>query len=220
MPLPSTPGTRLDISDIAAEFGGATPHQLSEYYRGGSLVPNTVRNVNIPTKGEIAIGDFYGGGADGASLAATHTIRAFAGPVTLTGVANSSFQLASNGQASGRTTLTNQSGSWTSEIDGNAQQINPRSVVFGNEWLVVGTASNYDAYATWQADATLSPASLLSGSAQNTWLSLGTTRSWNLVSTASDERGNITVQIAPASNHANILTSSVVTLISFSAGAN
>ena len=50
----------LSISEIVAEFGGTVPHSLSEYYRGGGLVPNIPQNTNIPTSGSISISDFYG----------------------------------------------------------------------------------------------------------------------------------------------------------------
>jgi len=58
MALPSS-GT-LTIADIAGEFGGSAPHALSEYYRGGSLVPNVSQNNGVPTSGAISISDFYG----------------------------------------------------------------------------------------------------------------------------------------------------------------
>ena len=58
MALPSS-GT-LTIADIAGEFGGSAPHALSEYYRGGSLVPNVSQNNSVPTSGAISISDFYG----------------------------------------------------------------------------------------------------------------------------------------------------------------
>ena len=32
----------IKISDLVAEFGGSAPHSLSEYYRGGANVPETV----------------------------------------------------------------------------------------------------------------------------------------------------------------------------------
>jgi hypothetical protein len=48
------------MTTIATEFGGTVPHSLSEYYRGGGLVPNTPVNSAIPTSGQIAIGNFYG----------------------------------------------------------------------------------------------------------------------------------------------------------------
>lgn len=48
------------MNTIVAEFGGTAPHSLSEYYRGGGLVPNTPVNSAIPTSGQIAMGNFYG----------------------------------------------------------------------------------------------------------------------------------------------------------------
>lgn len=50
----------LSISDIVTEFGGTAPHSLSEYYRGGSLVPDSTLNQNIPLTGSIRLSDFYG----------------------------------------------------------------------------------------------------------------------------------------------------------------
>jgi len=54
------PGTAISMTTIATEFGGTVPHSLSEYYRGGGLVPNTPGNSAIPTSGQIAMGNFYG----------------------------------------------------------------------------------------------------------------------------------------------------------------
>jgi hypothetical protein len=54
------PGTAISINTIVAEFGGTAPHSISEYYRGGGLVPNTPANAAIPTSGTIALGNFYG----------------------------------------------------------------------------------------------------------------------------------------------------------------
>tara|TARA_B100000123_G_scaffold180343_1_gene134187 strand:+ start:4661 stop:5572 length:912 start_codon:yes stop_codon:yes gene_type:complete len=48
----------ISIQDIVDEFGGSTPHSLSEYYRGGSEVGSN--NTNVPTSGEISLSDFYG----------------------------------------------------------------------------------------------------------------------------------------------------------------
>ncbi len=47
MPLPSS-GT-ISLSSIALEFGGTAPHSISEYYRGGAFVANTLINAAIPT---------------------------------------------------------------------------------------------------------------------------------------------------------------------------
>lgn len=40
----------ISLADIAAEFGGTTPHSLSEYYGSGS----------VPTSGTISFSQFYG----------------------------------------------------------------------------------------------------------------------------------------------------------------
>ncbi len=48
------------VTDIVGEFGGSAPHSLTEYYRGGSLVPNTTTNENVPTSGAISLTNFLG----------------------------------------------------------------------------------------------------------------------------------------------------------------
>lgn len=59
MAIPA-PGTAISVNTIVGEFGGTAPHSLSEYYRGGGLVPNVPGNANIPTSGAIPMGGFYG----------------------------------------------------------------------------------------------------------------------------------------------------------------
>lgn len=60
MPLPSS--GPLSLNDIAGEFGGSTPHSLSEYYAGGGLVPSGTTGTNgaVPSSGAISIFNFYG----------------------------------------------------------------------------------------------------------------------------------------------------------------
>ena len=58
MALPAS-GT-LSLGNIQTEFGGSNPIALSEYYRGGGLVPNITANNSIPTSGTIEVSDFYG----------------------------------------------------------------------------------------------------------------------------------------------------------------
>lgn len=48
----------ISLQDIANEFGGSTPHSISEYYRGGSFVPSSV--TQVPASGTIDFADFYG----------------------------------------------------------------------------------------------------------------------------------------------------------------
>lgn len=48
----------ISLADIAGEFGGDTPHSMSEYYRNGAYV--TSNNAGIPEAGAIDFADFYG----------------------------------------------------------------------------------------------------------------------------------------------------------------
>ena len=56
MTLPGS-GT-ISINSLVGEFGGSSPHSLSEYYRNGGLVPSG--NTNVPTSGALSLSDFYG----------------------------------------------------------------------------------------------------------------------------------------------------------------
>jgi len=58
MALPSS-GT-ISLNDLQTEFGGSNPIAISEYYRGGGLVPNVALNANVPTSGQISLSNFYG----------------------------------------------------------------------------------------------------------------------------------------------------------------
>jgi hypothetical protein len=53
----------ITLNDVQTEFGGSNPIDISEYYRGGTLVPDTAANSGIPTSGNILLSDFYGGDA-------------------------------------------------------------------------------------------------------------------------------------------------------------
>jgi len=64
MPLQSS-GNPISLGDIQTEFGGASPTSISEYYKGGTYVPNTATNSGVPTSGTISLGDFYGASAAG-----------------------------------------------------------------------------------------------------------------------------------------------------------
>lgn len=53
----------ISIDDIVGEFGGTSPDSITEYYRGGGLVPDNPTNINVPTSGTISLTDFYGAAA-------------------------------------------------------------------------------------------------------------------------------------------------------------
>jgi hypothetical protein len=52
----------INIVDVQAEFGGATPASFNEYYAGGAYVPAGTAGVNgaIPSSGAISLWNFYG----------------------------------------------------------------------------------------------------------------------------------------------------------------
>ena len=60
--LPSAPNS-LSINQIAQEYGGSTPHSMSEYYGDGDNVLDGAQGDGgaIPESGAISIGDFFGG---------------------------------------------------------------------------------------------------------------------------------------------------------------
>jgi hypothetical protein len=57
MTIPS--GGPISLTDIQTEFGGTVPVSLSEYYRGGGLVPTDSGIGQIPESGLISLSDFY-----------------------------------------------------------------------------------------------------------------------------------------------------------------
>ena len=69
-----TSSAPIDIGDLVTEFGGSTPHSLTEYYRGGSLGPNTTANNSVPTSGAISLTDFLGATATSGTDDRTITI--------------------------------------------------------------------------------------------------------------------------------------------------
>jgi len=63
----------ISLGDLKTEFGDTGSSSLSEFYRGGSLVPNTGTNAAVPTSGEIQLSDFYGAEAAGWQWTQTYT---------------------------------------------------------------------------------------------------------------------------------------------------
>lgn len=55
----AVPSGTVSMTNLATEFGGATPHSLSEYYRGGAYV-NSAVDSKVPTSGVVSLNDFRG----------------------------------------------------------------------------------------------------------------------------------------------------------------
>lgn len=71
-------GSLSITTDIVGEFADTAPHSLSEFYRGGSKVPDVSGNINVPASGSISMSDFYG------AVNATY-VTATGGTVTIDG---------------------------------------------------------------------------------------------------------------------------------------
>ena len=66
-----TSSAPISITDLVTEFGGSAPHSLTEYYRGGSLVPNVTtddRTLTIYSGSTGGFGVAYGFASAAASV--------------------------------------------------------------------------------------------------------------------------------------------------------
>lgn len=170
----------ISLSDIRGEFGGSTPDTLSEYYRGGGLVPDTATNAGIPTSGSIALSDFYGAANltaefDKVSYSASHSVQAPNTAIATLSIANNGIISASPSGIGGN--YENQGELTESDFDIRLVTIS-------------GTVS--------------------SGSAVDTWLNLGTTRSWTVTRSAIGSKSfSGTFEIRPAGGGSTIDTAAV-----------
>ncbi len=87
----------LTLSDIAAEFGGSTPHTLGEYYGVSPLVPSS---------GTLSISDFYGTSAEGAFRFTDKLLRDTTGQSLITWSATTNDNLVSSEKISDELTST------------------------------------------------------------------------------------------------------------------
>lgn len=154
MALPSS-GT-ISLSMIASEFGGSTPHSLSEYYRGGAYVVNHAGTSNIPTSGQIALSNFYGSWAVVA--------------VTLNSAFQSQIRTAPS-NAFARLEL------YGGIVRGRVTSI---SGATNNKF----TWDNFGASSDYQIRVQLSSGTGPAGSAVNSWLDCNTNPGWHLSQTS------------------------------------
>jgi len=134
MALPSS-GV-LTLNDIQTEFGGTNPIDLSEYYRGGGLVPDSALNAAIPTSGVISVSDFYG--------AANLLNLDFTVQGAVVNRANGTFTGVSIGTADASRMVVIQGGS----ASGSGTLTAPTSVTIGGITAgLVRNTNNYVAYA-------------------------------------------------------------------------
>ena len=146
----------LKASEIQAEFGGASPFRLSDYYAGGANVPEgTVGDGGpIPSSGTIKFSDFYG-----ASDLPPSTLAQVQGAVLVDSVSDPSdarvgYHLTSGGQ--------------------EESLINADPYTLIDQWLLSGGPTSYE------CRLTVNSGTAPSGSATGVWLLLNITREWEL----------------------------------------
>lgn len=133
----------ISLSNIQGEFGGSSSNiAISNYYRGGSNVPNTSANNSIPTSGQIQFDDFYGGTATSADNQIAFSVQQYS-----VGSGKNVFTVrGANSNMSDGSLTTNNLNSYT-VIECN--KIYPDSGnVFGFNVTFSGTGNAYNAYTT------------------------------------------------------------------------
>lgn len=188
MALPGS-GT-ITLAMIAAEFGGATPHSISEYYRGGGLVPSTPVNAAIPTSGAISFSQFYNASAHTApgininnqTVTGHRSVEPnpFPPPGTIRGFGTATYRLLNNGQASKGETVANDP---QTTIDTN----------FGGEWLTSGSVADAEVECVVSGPQAGAVGGSPTGS--GVWSNLATSRSWNLLSNLNGASASLAITI-------------------------
>lgn len=179
---------------IQAEFGGpSTNILLQNYYRGGTYVPNTPTNANVPTSGAISLESFYG-----ASVVSTNV--AFSA---------SSFTLTQNSGGAGTAAeidfsfYTNQGGP-VAKFAGTGSSVTATTI---GTWYT-GTLPAVNAYAIMATLVSGGPLTTFSGSGLtpspvNSWINMNTSVAqsflWGLYNNASGTR-TATVQLQIRNN--------------------
>lgn len=172
MPLPASGA--ISMSQLRTEFGGTAPDSLSEYYRGGGLVPDVPDNAAVPTSGTIKLTDFYNA-----------TARTFG----LTDIATPQTDFALSGTAEVTITLESDGDILLDKSVGGATDIGAWTLP-----VTVGIGSSYE------ARLTVNSGDAPSAGTTGTWLGLSGGRVWSwLQSTTGILSGNYTLEIRPTS---------------------
>lgn len=174
----------VSLSKIREKFGGTGP--LSDYRRGGGLVPDIPANANISTTAAgLSIAQFLGADVSAGSTATFPT------SIVIRSRTDNGTGLECRAEA-------------RFNADGNAYRYtNQNGLQTIGAWLLTGVASDFEIYCTHAGTA-------LSSGTLNTWLDMGTTRTWRLATTANDRSfdATLTFQIRRKSDGAIVATGS------------
>ncbi|MFZ9767198.1 MAG: hypothetical protein ACO3C4_01740 [Candidatus Limnocylindrus sp.] len=173
----------ITIAQINAEFG--LGNNLNAY-RGVTWYTDAGGSGTF-SSGAIAMSDFYSKRATSpASVAISNQLAANYSKSGIGGGATATYRLANSGQAS----ATNLSGTL---------------VAISGEWLVAGTASQFDARMT----PTGSGSGGSTGGTFSSWVNLGTTQDWTLSATNNFASRQFTLEIRLSSSGAVLDTATI-----------
>jgi len=186
----TTPTGPISLGNVQAEFGGANPVGISEYYRGGARVPigtaAGTSGVQISTAGAIRLGDFRG-----------VSNSAPAAPVNpLPNMQVTDFELSP----------TDAIASFTFTTNGNITVVGNGSSVGGGWYLPltggIGSSHWIRVTKTFGDDNT-------SGEALGVWLQLNANRTWQWAETSSvgQKEALITIEISTSSGGSPVVAS-------------
>ena len=143
----------ISIDDIVAEFGGSAPDGLTEYYRGGTYVPDTGANSGVPTSGAISLEDFYGASAVTIVAAFDQSVYNAEDSTPSLSVASVSFN-----------------------TDGTISVAGSDASPTSGTWATGGTVTGGD----YEIRATLSSGNTPPGPSMGSWNALSTIRTWSM----------------------------------------
>lgn len=168
MPL-QTSGA-ISLADIQAEFGGSNPIGINEYTRGGINVPDTPANSSIKTTtSSMSFADYYGASsAPAITVVLNSTYSETTSGVDVTSPYYSQADITINFENDGDLTVDRYS---TPTTIGNG--------TFALTGWLSPAGQPTSVTDDYEIRATLSSGTTPSGT-MNTWLNLGTTRSWTL----------------------------------------
>lgn len=136
-------------AQIQAEFGGANPIAINEYYKGGIYVPNTTANNAVPLSGAISASNFYGASAGAALTLTARTVL----HTSFGGTARAGVHVRNDG------------------ILAEYKSTSGNETYISGEWLTGGVGANYEVM--FQNVSGTAPTGT---AALNTWLSLSSHR--------------------------------------------
>lgn len=185
MTLPSS--GPISLSDIQAEFGGAAPTSLNEYYAGGAYVPAGASGTNgpVPSSGVIGLASFYGTTKAPTIALTGRTVSYTSGGLLQAQVA---YRVASDAFVYSGT---------GSAVLSYAQQ---------EQWdSQPATVGDYEVRLTRNSGT--SP----TGSALGTWLPLSSTQTWVLTASAGNVlTSNLTAEIRKTSSGVVLATATII----------